>query len=118
MVSSFDSALMRLCTWRALLACARNRSMNECSRAVSRCLARGHGRRLLDAGGVLALEIRVVAGPVRELAALEIDDAVDDVIEELAIVRHQQQRAGETLQPVLRATAPRRGPGGWSARRA
>ena len=50
---------------------------------------------------MLTLEIRVVAGPVRELAILEIHDAIDDVVEEFAIVRDQEQRAGETPQPVL-----------------
>ena len=75
-------------------------------------LARGHRRRLLDAGGVLALEIGVIAGPVRELAVLEIHDAVHDVVEELAIVRDQQQRAREIAAASARATAPRRDRGG------
>jgi len=38
---------------------------------------------------------------VRELAVLDVDDAADDVIEELAVVRHQQQRSLESLQPPL-----------------
>jgi hypothetical protein len=64
-------------------------------------LARGHGGRLLDAGGVLSLEVGVIAGPVRERPAFEIHDAIHDVVEELAIVRDQQQCSLEPLQPAF-----------------
>ena len=42
----------------------------------------------------------------------------DDAVEELAVVRDQQQRAAVGAAASPRATAPHRGRGGWSARRA
>ena len=49
----------------------------------------------------LALELRIVAGVGLELARVEMDDAVDDAVEEIAVVRDEQQRAGIAGEPVL-----------------
>ena len=79
---------------------------------------------LLDAlfvGHELGLpgEVVAVAAAVRhEPPALDLDDALHDRVEEVPIVRHEHDRAGEVLrQEALRARPRYRRRGGWSARR-
>ena len=49
----------------------------------------------------LALELRVVPGVGPELLRVEVDDAGDDAVEEIAVVGDEQQRAGIAGEPVL-----------------
>ena len=64
---------------------------------------------LLDVGCLLqrelarafALELRVVAGVRDELARVDVHDAVDDGVEEVPVVRDEQQRARILAEPVL-----------------
>ena len=49
----------------------------------------------------LGLEVRVVAAVGNGLAVFEIDDAVDDAVEELAVMRDEDQRARIVAQPVF-----------------
>ncbi len=49
----------------------------------------------------LLLELRVVAAVGLQLLRVDVDDAVDDAVEEVAIVRDQQQRARVAAEPVL-----------------
>ena len=64
---------------------------------------------LLRVGGLLqrellralALELRVVAGVGDELARVDVDDAVDHAVEEIAIVGDEEQRARVPAEPVL-----------------
>ena len=56
---------------------------------------------LRELRGARLLERAVVAAIDRRLLVLDVDDAVDDAVEELAIVRDQQQRAGIVAQPAL-----------------
>ena len=49
--------------------------------------------------GALAFEGRIVAAVQAERAALEGDDAVAHVVEEIAVVRDQDQRAGIAREP-------------------
>ncbi len=51
--------------------------------------------------GALLLELRVVAGVGADGAILDVQYAVDDGIEELAVVRNHQQRARVARQPFL-----------------
>ena len=51
--------------------------------------------------GTLALERVVAAGIKRQLAALEVEDVVDDVVEEVALVADEQNGGGIGLQEVL-----------------
>ena len=44
----------------------------------------------------LALELRVVAGVGLELSRVEMDDAVDDAVEKIAVVRDEQQRSRDS----------------------
>ncbi len=55
-------------------------------------------RQMLGAG---ALERRVVAGVELEAAALDVGDAAGDVVEEIAVVGNQQQRAAVILEPLF-----------------
>ena len=50
---------------------------------------------------LLAQEGRVVARPRREAPAIELDDARREALEERAVVRHEDQRAGVLGQEVL-----------------
>ena len=77
-------------------------------------------RRLLRQPLRLLLEERRVAAVVREeLPAIELEDARGHAIEEVAIVRDEQQRARATSAPAAPRATPRcRRRGGWSARRA
>ena len=65
---------------------------------VLRGLRRGELRRAL---GALALEAVIAAGVERDLAALEVEDGVDDVVEQVALVADHDQRAGIALEEVL-----------------
>jgi hypothetical protein len=60
-------------------------------------------RRLLqrEVRGALALERRVVAGVGLELVAVDVNDRLRDRVEEVAVVRDQEQRARVALEPVL-----------------
>ena len=60
-----------------------------------------HGLLLGQLLGALQLEVGVAAGVFVELAVLDVDDAVDDRIEEVAVVRNQHQRALIALEPLL-----------------
>ena len=51
--------------------------------------------------GALRLERGVVAGVEREHAALEVGDVRDAAVEEVAVVRDQQQRAAVAREPAL-----------------
>ncbi len=51
--------------------------------------------------GALRLERGVVAGVQREHAALEVRDVRDAAVEEVAVVRDQQQRAAVAREPAL-----------------
>ena len=64
-------------------------------------LARVQRRLLGQLGGALLLEGRIVATVGARPPVLDVDDAVADAVEELAIVRDQQQRAGIGAQPAL-----------------
>ncbi len=67
----------------------------------------------------LLLEVqRVAPRPRRQAAAIELDDARRQRREERAIVRHEEQRAGEAVAGSPRASGSRRCRDGWSARRA
>ena len=68
--------------------------------------------------GLLLEEARVAAVVGVELPAIELEDARGHAVEEVAIVRDQQQRAGQCAPAAPRATRRRRRRGGWSARRA
>ena len=101
MVSSLASHLIRLCTWRALLAWARKRATKLSMWAASRrCLATCAAVRSA-LRGVLHLEVAVVAGVGGEVAVLEVQDAPDHLVQELAVVRDQKQRAAVGAQPAL-----------------
>jgi hypothetical protein len=49
----------------------------------------------------LALELRVVPGVRHELALVDVHDAVDHAVEEIAVVGDEEQRAGVFAEPVL-----------------
>ena len=49
----------------------------------------------------LALELRVVARVRLELLRVDVDDRVDDAVEEVAVVRDEEQRARIAGEPVL-----------------
>lgn len=51
--------------------------------------------------GALTLEIRVVAGVALEFALIDMHDDVDDAVEEVPIMRDDDQGAGVTLEPVF-----------------
>ena len=69
-------------------------------------LARGGLRLLVQALGLLALIVRVVPGVRLDLRVSQLNDAVRDTVEEVAVVRHDEQRAsigGEVFpEPVAR----------------
>ena len=62
-----------------------------------------HVRRLLQREllRALALELRIVAGVGLELPRVEMDDAADHAVEEIAVVGDEEQRSGITREPVL-----------------
>ena len=84
--SSFASILSRDCAWRALVALARKRSTKACRclRCASCFLASLSVERLALAA--LALERRIAAAIERELAGLEMQDPIDRVVEQVAVV--------------------------------
>ena len=66
---------------------------------------------------LLREERRVVAGPRRQPAAIELDDARRDALEEHAVVRDEDDGAVDSRRGTSRATSSSRCRGGWSARR-
>jgi len=50
----------------------------------------------------LALEAGIVAGVAFQLALVDMDDHVDHFVEEIAIMRDDQQRAGVAFEPVFK----------------
>jgi hypothetical protein len=56
-----------------------------------RVLRGARGGDLRRALGPLALEAVVAAGVERDLAALEVEDGVDDIVEQVALVADDQQ---------------------------
>ena len=51
--------------------------------------------------GALALEAVIAAAVERDLAALEVEDDVDDIVEQVALVADHHQRAGIILEVIL-----------------
>ena len=82
-------ARLRLLGGRCAGAVARDIVLQACALRVLRGLSGGDLRRSL---GPLALEAVVAAAVERDLAALEVEDGVDDVVEEVALVADHQQR--------------------------
>ena len=60
----------------------------------------------------------VVALPRDALAAVQLEDPLGDVVEEVAVVRHARRRCRGTPAGAAPARRPTRRRGGWSARRA
>ena len=74
-------------------------------------LHRQPGELLLEPAGVVALERDAAA-------AVELEDPLGDVVEEVAVVGDRDDRARCTPAGTARASRPTRRRGGWSARRA
>ncbi len=87
--------------------CARSAAMRSAART---CCMR--------ALGADADEFVEAAGRDGDAAAVEEGDRLHRAIQQAAVVRHQQHRAGEAGEPLSPATASLPGRGGWSARRA
>ena len=68
--------------------------------------------------GALFLERRVIAGVEGEPQALDVRHVRDAGVEEVAVVGDEQQGAAIAPRASARARRPRRGRGGWWARRA
>ena len=66
-----------------------------------RLLPRVGGLAVGLADGALALVEVVVAGVGGDLAAVDLGDARDEAVHELAVVRGHQQRAGQRLEELL-----------------
>ena len=99
--SILSSFLTRDCTCDALAAWALKRSMKRISLASIACwrCVGGLGLRLVQRA--LALVEIVVARVAGQHAAVDLDDAPDDAVHELAIVRGHQQRALVRLEEAL-----------------
>ncbi len=91
-------ATLRLARLRCLGAKALDERLHVADLAL---LAHEQRGLLRELGGALLLELRVVAAIRRCLAVLDVDDAIGDAVEELAIVGDEQQRAGVLAQPRL-----------------
>ncbi len=95
------SALMRDCAWRALVALSRKRSTKVwmCARsAATRSAARACCG---GAFGADAHELVEAAGGQGNLAAIEMRDRLHRAVQQAAVVRDDQRRAGEARQPAL-----------------
>src|SRR5690606_35679652 len=55
--------------------------------------------------GALALETRVVAAIAVQPCSLDVDKLLAAVVDEIAVLRNQHQRAGITRQPLLQPQA-------------
>ena len=99
---------MRDCACRALVALARKRSTKACRclRCASCFLVDLLVERLPFAA--LALEGRIAAAIERELAALEMQDRVDRVVEQVAVVADDDHRVRIARQIVLSHSVPSR----------
>jgi len=88
----------------ALVALARNRSTKACrwarrsSCALLLCLDRLALQGLLLVA--LALETRVSAAPERQFGAVEMEDVVGDIVEEIAIMADDEDRRWAALQII------------------
>ena len=91
--SSLASSFNRDCAWRALVALARKRSTNAVSRRRSRLLLLGELEIERLALAALALEGGVAAAVERELAGFEMQDPVDRVVEQIAVMADDDHRA-------------------------
>ena len=60
-----------------------------------------HARGQHHRGGALALEVGVMPGVTLELLVVDVDDDVNYAVEEIAVMRHDHQRALILLQPLL-----------------
>ena len=93
--------LSLLWAWVALVFLARKRSTNSMRRAISRCWCLVGGEQLLLVGLALLEVVVVVAAVADEPALADLDDAADELVEELAVVRDEEDRAGVGLEVVL-----------------
>ena len=101
-----------------LLWRARGDMRIQSSSRSSEAWRRAIGLLLGGQAGLLLLEPRrVVALPRDAGAAVELEDPAGDVVEEVAVVRDGDDRAGVLLRASARARRPTRRRGGWSARR-
>ncbi|MNQ40609.1 hypothetical protein D3C85_542680 [compost metagenome] len=60
-----------------------------------------HALRQFQLRGALAFKGRIVARIALELALVDVDDDVDHAVQEVAVVRDDDQRAGIALEPIL-----------------
>jgi hypothetical protein len=96
-----SSVRRRLCACFALVAFAR-KAVDERLEVLDLALLLREGRLLQrELRGALALERRVVAGVGPKLVAVDVHDRLRDRVEEVAVVRDQEQRARVALEPVL-----------------
>ena len=91
-------ARLRLLGGRGAGAVAGDIVLQPRALGILRGLRRGELRRAL---GALPLEGVVAARIERQLAALEVEDGVDDIVEQVALVADDDQRAGIGLEEVL-----------------
>ena len=113
------SALTRLCACLAVerLGAASGRH-KACSLARSAPAWRARAFELRQPLGPLPLERVIAAGIERHLAALQVQDVVDDIVEQVALVADDQHRRPVGLAGNSPATASPRGRDGSTARRA
>ena len=108
------------CRRALFLACRARGAMR--THSSSRCSVFCRARRLLlflrQALLLLLQPAGVVALVRHALAAIELEDPLGHVVQEVAIVRDRHDRAREALEDDARATPPTRRRGGWWVRRA
>ena len=93
--------LSLLCACEALVSLARKRSTNSMQLRDFALLVFVGGEQLLLAGLALDEVFVVVAAIADELALADFHDAADELVQKLAVVRDDQDRAGITLQIFL-----------------
>ncbi len=96
-----SSALMRLWAWRAFVALARKRSTKRCEAGDLALLADVHRLLVRELRGALRLERRVVAGVATQPARVDVQDHGRGRVEELAVVRDEDQRPAIGREPAL-----------------
>jgi hypothetical protein len=96
-----SSILTRLCAWRALVALALKR-VDEAVEVGDLALLRLE-RGLLrgQPGGAGALVVGIAAAGQGQALQIDGEDLADDGVEEIAVVRDEQQRGRRRLQPLL-----------------
>jgi hypothetical protein len=95
----FASILIRLCAWRALEGLGAEAVDIALQVGRLALLLGGQGQVVGQALGARAFAGRVVAGEELQLAAFDGEDVRCHHVEEVAVVRDQDQRAGVALQP-------------------